>query len=44
MARIFNGGKKSCSINDVGKLDSYRQKKEFGTFSNTMHKIKLKMD
>ena len=28
----------------VGKLDSYMKKNEIRTFSNTIHKNKLKMD
>ena len=43
-ARIYNGAKTASSINGAGKLDSYMQKNEIRTLSNTRHKDKLKMD
>ena len=41
-AGIQNGGKTVSSINDVGKLDSYKQKIETGSPSYTIHKNKHK--
>ena len=41
---IYNGEKPVCSISGAGKLYSCMEKKETRTFSNTMHRNKLKMD
>ena len=43
-ARIYIGAKIPFSINVLGKLDSYMQNNEIRTFSNAIHKDKLKMD
>ena len=44
--RIYNGEKTTFLINYMGKLDSYMEKNEIRTFSNTTYKKKknLKMD
>ena len=41
-ARICHSEKMASSTMIFGKLDSYMKKNEFKTFSNTMHKNKLK--
>ena len=42
-ARIYNGEKTVSSISGAGKLDSYIQKSEIRTFSNTIHQNKLEI-
>ena len=41
--RINNGLKTVFSISVLGKLDSYMQKNEIGTFSHILFKNKLKI-
>ena len=43
-AKIDNEEKQSLQQAVLGKLDSYVQKNEIGTFPNIIHKNKLKMD
>ena len=43
-AKIDNEEKQSLQQVVLGKLDSYVQKNEIGTFPNIIHKNKLKMD
>ena len=43
-SRIYNREKTVSSISVLGKLENYMQKNEIRTFSNTVHKNKLKMD
>ena len=43
-ARIYSGGKTVSSISGAGKTGQLHVKNETGTFSNTIHRKKLKMD
>ena len=43
-ARICNGEKTVSSISGAGKTGQLHVKNEIRTFSNTIHKNKLKMD
>ena len=43
-ARLYNGEKTGSSISGDGKTGQLHVKNEIRTFSNTIHKNKLKMD
>ena len=43
-AKIYNGEKTVPSISGAGKTEQLHVKNKIRTFSNTIHKNKLKMD
>ena len=43
-AKIYNGAKRTFSINGAGKTGQLHVKNEIRTLSNTIHKDKLRVD